>query len=311
MDAAGSEEDYATISCHGDALWSRIEGHMANLGPQMTMKLFRGTQANKDFHAWLASVLEVASGVDGHSSWVEIPNGESEETGKLRLFACPLDHSRAQALRAVEFEELKEKARAIVLAQEWRPWDVLRISRESGTTGIKGTFIEDFHIRLCSLTALFIIHWEQEWALPQFLQSMGREIPTKYLGYATRTNAMARAVQICASQQCGVTALSWLDIVLQVVEMSGEAASFGSDLQTQVLQFCPEYARKVNSWQHMKSLCSRVDPQCYAYAETVLATHGIPKAILPQCWFRETFFLQPTEKKKRNRRASSHWNKYA
>ena len=46
------------------------------------------------------------------------------ETGQLSLAGCLLDLSRAQALRAVEFHELEDKAHAIVLAQEWRAWDL-------------------------------------------------------------------------------------------------------------------------------------------------------------------------------------------
>ena len=53
--------------------------------------------------------------------WVNSHDGEFAETGQLSLDGCPLDHSRAQDLRAVEFHELKDKADAIVLAQEWRP----------------------------------------------------------------------------------------------------------------------------------------------------------------------------------------------
>ena len=146
-----------------------------------------------------------------------MPDGPEEKLGTLSLMACPPDTSRARALRGVEYPELKEKAQAIVLAQEWRPWDVLQISRLPHATGLEGTFLEDFHQRLCALGALFYVHWARDSPIPPFLKAMGRNIPTKYLGYASRTVALARAVQTCAAFQCGVTHLGWLDIVLQVV----------------------------------------------------------------------------------------------
>ena len=297
MDGTGIDGECAEMTCHGDAIWHPIEAHLAKHGAQTMMERFKSAHSDEQYKAWLAGMLEVSGDASGDSPWTDIPDGAQGLSGTLSLAAFPPDHSRARALRAVEFNELKEKAQAIILAQSWRHWDVLQISRTPGTTGIDGTFIEDMHIRLCSLGALFIMHWEQQWPVPPFLQSMGCRIPVQYLGHATRTVALARAVKNCASLQFGVTHLGWLDIVLQVVQCPDKDGHIGGDLQAQVMQICPEYARKINSWQHMGNICSRVDAQCFVDADAVLAAHGIPKAILPQTWFRESFFLQSPKKR--------------
>ena len=153
-----------TVSgCHGDALWASIEAHLAKNSAKEMMEQFTTAQANKRYKDWLAKVLE-DQGYDvlglfhnNSNPLINIPEGDEAVDGTLSLAAFPPDHSREQALRAVGFLELKEKMQAIVLAQEWRSWDVLQISREPGTTGLDGTFLEDFHIRLCALGALFYL----------------------------------------------------------------------------------------------------------------------------------------------------------
>ena len=158
-----------------------------------------------EYTDYLTKVLENSDDAAGEKPWPTIPDGAEEKVGPLSLLACPLDLSRRRALRAVELPELTEKAKAITLAQRWRPWDVLKISRLPGTTGLEGTFVEDFHQRACALGALFYVHWLQGSTVPQFLVAMGRNIPTKYMGPATRTVALARAVQTCAPLQVGVS----------------------------------------------------------------------------------------------------------
>ena len=127
---------------------------------------------------------------------------------------------------------------------------------------------------------------------------MCRAIPCRYVGHASRAHALARAVQHSASLQFGVTHLCWLDIVQQIIDSSHTEHGFGDALQQKVLQICPEYGRKITSWQHMTSICTRVDPQCFSDAEEILAANDIPKSILPQCWYREPHFLQPASKRK-------------
>ena len=61
------------ISCHGGAVWPRIEGGMAKHGLQVMMALFRSAQANGAFKDWLASVVEVAGDDGDHLPWVCIP----------------------------------------------------------------------------------------------------------------------------------------------------------------------------------------------------------------------------------------------
>ena len=106
------------------------------------------------FHAWGYHSLGVFYAKliynDFDVPWATIPDGEEGAVGTLPLVACPLDTSRARALRAVEFPYLEDKAQAIILAQEWRAWDVSQISRQPGTTGLEGTVVGDVHMRLCA-----------------------------------------------------------------------------------------------------------------------------------------------------------------
>ena len=295
MDGAGDDSEGCAISLDGNATWSPIGAFLETHGPSAMMAMFRAASEDTNYTAWLAEKLEDTGFAGGYKPWAAIPDGAEEESGTLSLMACPLDTSRARALRGVEYPELEEKAKAIIYAGEWRSWDILRISRLPDTTGLEGTFVEDFHQRLCALGALFYVHWTLNSPIPPFLLEMGRRIPTNYLGYASRTVALARAVTTCAALQHGVTHLGWLDIVLQLMPVS--APSNGADacrppiesqldaaneLQARVLQMCPEYGSKINSWKHMGNICSRVDPKCFAEVEASLAAHGIPKSILPQ-----------------------------
>ena len=242
MDAPGGESESCGITLHGDAIWNIVESFFDKHGASTMMGELRMVPSMPEFADWLKGVLEQA----GDATWTTMPDGSEEAMGTSSLLAWPLDTSRARALRAVEFPELKEKAKAIILAQQWRSWDVLQVSRQPGTTGQEGTFVEDFHMRLCALGALFYVHWRQGLLLPPFLRAMGKAIPTKYLGHASRATALARAVSNCASLQFGVTHLGWLDIVLQVVQGQGATTEpvNGDDLQNQVLHLCPEYATK-------------------------------------------------------------------
>ena len=116
---------------------------------------------------------------------------------------------------------------------------------------------------------------------------MGQRIPFRYVGHASRKQAVQKAVSKCASMQFGVTHLSWVDVIQQVSESSKSEENFGNDLQALVMEACPEYARNLTSWQHVTALCTRVDPQCFQDAERILGENGIPLAILPQKWYRE------------------------
>ena len=58
-----------------------------------------------------------------------------------------------------------------------------------------GLFVEDFHVRLCALDALFFIHYTQlrHLPLPTWLQKLGQRIKVEYLGHSIRKEALARA----------------------------------------------------------------------------------------------------------------------
>ena len=248
--------------------------------------------AHEDFGAWLVKETIIADGgLQG------IPEGAETVEGVIALALLPVDFTRAQAMRAVTYPALKEKMKAFLLAQRFHAHDVLELSRQAASSGASGVFIEDFHIRLCALCALFSIYWALQQPVPEVLKTMGQRVPLRYLGHASRKDAFARAVGKHASLEHGVTHLSWLDLVQQVIEGSKTEERFGDDLQLAVMSICPEYGRKLTSWQHMGSLCTRVNPQCYADSERILSEKGIPLTILPQTFYREAFFLQTSLKK--------------
>ena len=119
MDAPGGESESCGMTLHGDALWNTIESFFDKHGASTMMSELKMVPSMSDYAVWLAGALEQA----GDATWTTMPDGNEKAMGTCCLLAWPLDTSRARALRAVEFPELKE-AKAIILAQHWRDWDV-------------------------------------------------------------------------------------------------------------------------------------------------------------------------------------------
>ena len=101
-DTVGDESDVRAITCYGDATWAPIEAFLEKHGPSAMMAKFREAPADTVYTAWLAKVLEHTSDAGGDMPWIAMPDGAEEKLGTLSLMACPLDTSRARALRSIQ-----------------------------------------------------------------------------------------------------------------------------------------------------------------------------------------------------------------
>ena len=287
---ADARESPTAPTCHGD-VWEVVsnawdKGH--------AYEACVACAADGRFLTWLSKILPDSEGL-----WTVLPDSEQNKKGYIPLARCPLGFGRQGAMRAVTRQSLKEKMQAFAIAQTFRNYDMLVVSRLAGTAGTEGVFIEDFHIRLCALVALFTIYWKLRLPVPASLKRMGQRVPVEYRGHATRKEALSRAVGNSAALQCGVTHLSWVDVVGQVIESSDADEGFADDLQTMVLTISPEFGSKLVHWQHVESLCTRVNPECFHDAERIFGENCIPLAILPITWYREPYFLQPSRVRQR------------
>ena len=103
-DSAEDDREGSAITCsNGDATWSPIEAFLEKHGPSAMMAKFRAAPEDTDYTAWLADVLEDPCDAGGDMPWTAVPDGAEDKLGTLSLMACPIDTSRARALRAVEF----------------------------------------------------------------------------------------------------------------------------------------------------------------------------------------------------------------
>ena len=301
MSAAAGQEPEADASepptapwCSGDAVWDVVsdawdKGH--------AYEACVACSGDREFLTWLSTTTMLPPPAADY--WTILPDGEQQARGFIPLVRCPMGFGRGGALRAVTPQSLKQKMEAIATAGTFRNYDKLVVSRLAGTAGTEGVFIEDFHIRLCALVAIFTIYWKLELPVPASLKLMGQRVPVEYRGHATRKEALSRAVANSAALQCGVTHLSWVDVVGQVIESSDADEGFGDDLQTMVLTISPEFGSKLVHWQHVESLCTRVNPECFHDAERIFCENCIPLAILPITWYREPYFLQPSRVRQR------------
>ena len=129
----------------------------------------------------------------------------------------------------------------------------------------------------------------------RYEQVRGSWVPCegKYLGNMKKEDAMARAISISSSLTLGAEKMSWLDLALQVKLTTG-AESFGTSLKERVFQVCPEYAKRINNWQHFQAITTRYSTRALERIEVDLAAMGLSSSELPQSWFREACMLGKT-----------------
>lgn len=135
----------------------------------------------------------------------------------------------------------------------------------------------DFHHRACALHMLCASFFDRTLSLPAWLSSMASTVAYQWEGITTRERLVAKGVASTASLQHGIVKLSWLDIVMEVIN-GGEA--FGDSLQASVLKSCPEHAASVADWQHMKALTTRVSVVVYDLIAQYM------QEVLTPCWAR-------------------------
>ena len=54
---------------------------------------------------------------------------------------------------------------------------------------------------------------------------------------------------------------------------------------------CPEYAKKITNWMHLKNIATRLAVGTIKAVEREIIRHRMPFHIIPQSWFREAWIL--------------------
>ena len=134
-------------------------------------------------------------------------------------------------------------------------------------------------------------------AVPQWLCTLASALLAQCEGTLSEVEAFSLAVQAQAAMQEGVVHMTWLDIVGKAVN---RGAMLGASVQQRVLALCPEYGNKVNSWQHMSSMVTRMDPSVLDIIIQTCDDNAISTAKIRRQWFREPWFLLPASMRTRS-----------
>ena len=127
--------------------------------------------------------------------------------------------------------------------------------------------------------------------MPEYLRRMAAHIDVVISRKGvTRKDAITSAIAISASFTYGVVPLSWLDIILHVNEHRGDE-NYADDLSGLVQAACPEYAKKITNWKHLKNIATRLASRTIHALEREMIRHGLPFHSLPISWFREAWIL--------------------
>ncbi len=270
----------------GEGVWNMLSGWMEELGATRCQELFCGLATDNAYRDWLLKQLDIE---DSEEIALALAAGAAAGQATVNATNLPADLSRAVGHRAVMMGGLRQKMKDLILAQVWREWDVAEMCRITDNDNPDGKLIYvKFHHRAAALHAILALYRERGESLPSWLQRMAQGISVKYLGLVQKEDAFARGLAASASMQEGAVRLNWVEIVLQVL---AHGDSFGTALQAKVFAVCPEYAKKMNHWQHMAALTTRVSKRCYNRLENFTNELGLIVAPLPQTWLRESWIL--------------------
>ena len=204
------------------------------------------------------------------------------------IAAIPCDLSREFALRCVTPIAMKVKAKDSMLAQEWRSYDKATFSYlEDGKL-----FWEDGHIRMTAFHAILYVFHLSRRPVPVCLGTMAGNVSVVIVQTkTTRKEAITRSIASSAALTHGIVPLSWFDIVVECTSQAEE--SYADDLASMVQAACPEYAKKITNWKHIRNLCTRLAGRTIRAVEECMSKAGLAFHLLPQTWLREAFILLP------------------
>ena len=114
--------------------------------------------------------------------------------------------------------------------------------------------------------------------MPEYVRRMAADIDVVIRRKGvTRKDAITSAIAIGASFTYGVVPLSWLDIILHVNEHRGDE-NYADDLSGLVQAACPEYAKKITNWKHLKNIATRLASRKQAANTTTLPLLSSPRS---------------------------------
>ncbi len=240
---------------------------------------------DEEYQAWLRQALEQTGEPKAKKARTEAEDwtqpGVAPTTVSLDTLRA--DFSRISGYRAVSPAGLLQKMRDIVLAQEWRDWDIAalcdvpelaaaagssfaglapgagpkaaeagtnasepELARGAGSSLMKPCYL-DFHHRGCALHVLAYSFKTRELDLPQWFVAMASAIPLSWKGELTKLQWLTGGISAAAALQHGQVRLSWLDIIQQVNRDSSMGQ--GQCLKEKLFSVSPEHAAKLNDWK--------------------------------------------------------------
>jgi len=232
------------------------------------------------YRAWLSGL-----GFKGNTD--ELPC--SPEVVKVDILAIPIQPGRTAAVRRVTPVVLHEKMRALAVQQEWRDYDVAKFSiLEDGSL-----FWEDGHLRFTAFHGLLIVFFRADRPVPEFLIKMATDIKLEITKVGIpRKEASSRAIAIGASLTHGVVPLGWLDVLLEVSTQRDDP-DYADELGSLVQVACPECAKTITNFKHLKNLATRISQEGLEAIEKGMIRAGLPFHTLPMTWFRDPWMLLP------------------
>ena len=278
---------------------------------ELAATAYPGDDPWKELHKALETATSSAPDMLNYHDFLEKIIGEAtpplpKDVGECKraIPVIPFDLGRAGALRCVTPSSLKQKARDLTVAQQWRSYDKATFSYLNDDS----LFFEDGHIRYTAFHGVLYIFYRLGRPVPEYVRRMAADIDVVISRKGvTRKDAITSAIAISASLTYGVVPLSWLDIILHVNEHRGDE-NYADDLSGLVQAACPEYAKKITNWKHLKNIATRLASRTIHALEREMIRHGLPFHILPISWFREAWILTaPDEDAPPPREKNSAW----
>ncbi len=160
-------------------------------------------------------------------------------------------------------------------AGTWRAYDIAVLCYR-GDSDRRTTYVKFHHCGVV-LHLLCICCHTKQLPLPQWLKAMARNIKLEWKGNMSYTDIVAEGLAATGSMQLGNIKVNWQDLVMNVLR-HGEA--FGTGLQERVFKLCPEHARQIHDWTHLRALVTRITMPVWIEIENFMNGHGVTS---PRC----------------------------
>ena len=227
---------------------------------------------DSEYLAWLQAQVGV-----GPTKW-------TSSTETVALHHLRADFSNKSGYRAINTTSLLRKMRDIVVAKQWRDWDIAvmaqvpEMDQTDQPSDTRPRYV-DFHYRGCALHVICYSFMLRGLDLPPWAVGLVRTIKVKWEGQLSKVSFLARGFGQSIAMQEGTAKVTWLDIVLQMINDPTISKESGAgSLQVRLFQISPEHAAKLNDWKNVRSLLFRVNPEArvprkwYGWGPTAMRT---------------------------------------